>query len=505
MKKPFFNFLGIAISFSVLIAGCGKDTALAIKAPEGLSHSVEENSQLRRDFGQAMAKALKNSQELRAFIKTEALTMFDNDYDVLYLMVKDKMVNGQNTFREILIKYFKDEATLDEIESKIPLLTIFVPELPENTFSAKTWDIINEVPVVGVSLQYTNDVAIIDADEISYMLSSDKIPSFPVVVVKENERVRVADKSKEPKHAGRKFTADKQQYEFLDDCFDVTKNKPANTNRVTFSLDQKIIDAYNTYAGTDGWHRDYVYYGITPSNPNGPFTYDYQEHITTFSMNGDPMAAYNKIADQTGDPTINHFGGLIFQGPPPTQITAWTGGAFEFKVKVLFNGKNGVGSEFITYFSALGSDLFVVSYKKVLSFWSLDTVTIKTMNLALPIFNWDLNQYAATVKVDIEEVDLTQTTTITETDNVKFATNFGIEGTTVKKLGLKFGASLEVNQTRTTTKSFVEGNDILGSVLINFADNIILGTEQVNNQTQYITRDYSSGFFKISMEPLRVQ
>ncbi len=486
---------------STLFCSCKKDISTSVSVAEVISAETKQNSELRLAFGSALSKAMIESQELRAFLRTEALNKFNNDFDILYFLVKDKRVDRKRTFRQIIEVYFEDKSKLALIESKIPLLTIFVPELPENTFSANLWDVSNEAPSVGVSFRHTNEVAIINNDH-SYIMSSEKIPAFPVIVIKENERVAVVENSEKTGFNGSRFTVDGYKYQFIDDCFDASKNDV--NSRVTFSLDQRIIDAYNIYSGTDGWHRDYIYYGITPTNPTGPFSYDFQEHITTFSMNGDATAAYNKIADQTGDPTLKD---KVFHvsSTPPSQSAGWTGGSFEFKVKVLFNGRNGVGSEFVTYFSALGTELFNFTYRKFSYYWIPEALSLKTKDISLPIFNWDLNQYAAIAKVEVEEVDLTETTTISETDNVKFATNFAIEGTIFKKIGLKFGSSLEINQTRTTTRTFVQGNDLLGSVLINFADNVILSTQQVNGQTQYTTRDYETGFFKLSMEPVRVQ
>ena len=47
------------------------------------------------------------------------------------------------------MKYL-DIEILKKIESKIPNLTIFVPELPDNIFSAELWNVDSEIPVVAV-------------------------------------------------------------------------------------------------------------------------------------------------------------------------------------------------------------------------------------------------------------------------------------------------------------------------------------------------------------------
>lgn len=509
MKVLHKNTLLVIALFVLSITACRKENELPVDEKKPIPASVRENSEMKQSFGTALVKAMRENQNLRTFVKAEALKKFDNDYDILYQLVRDVAVDGNQTFRQILSKYFTDPAELDRIEAKIPLLTIFVPELPENSFSAEIWDAVNVAPSVGITFRNTNDVMIIQPDESSFMLTSEKTPGFPVIVVKENERVSV-DNGGESRGIvqGRRFSTAANRFQFLHDCFDASKNTEA-AQRLTFVLDQKIKDAYTMYLGTDGWHRDYIYYGITPTNPNGPFSYDFQEHITQFSLAGDAAAMYSKISDQTGDPTWEHD---LYTGStttPPNDAVAWSGGAFEFRVKVLFNGKNGVGSDFITYFSALPTEIFAINWEKVppnfIPLWITNGISLRAKNMTLPIFNWDLNQYAATIKVDIEEVDQTELISITETDNVKFAANFGIDNGTLKKIGLKFGASLEINQTRTTVRTFTIGSDPLGSLLINFADNIIVSTIQIGPATAYRTRNYSSGQFNLCMEPLRVQ
>ena len=120
--------------------------------------------------------------------------------------------------------------------------------------------------------------------------------------------------------------------------------------------------------------------------------------------------------------------------------------------------------------------------------------------------NWDLNNYATTLRIDVEESDNTTTYTQTTTETTKFATNFGIDGT-IKKIGLKFGASLENNVTNTLVLTYTLGSEILGTALVNFADKAIIAKTNVPFITgeYYNTREYDNGIFSISVEPKRVQ
>lgn len=66
--------------------------------------------------------------------------MIDYDYDVLYQLIKD-------------------------IENeKFPTLTLFVPTLPENSFSAEIWNPDIETPFVAIRCDYSSEVPIYNAN-----------------------------------------------------------------------------------------------------------------------------------------------------------------------------------------------------------------------------------------------------------------------------------------------------------------------------------------------------
>src|SRR5690606_31164118 len=123
-------------------------------------------------------------------LKNEALRKFNKDYDVLYNYVKDKAV-GDSTFRELLLPYFENEDELIQIEYTLEALTIFVPSLPENSFSAETWNTSQETPLVAIRLLNNDKTPVINSEGESFLFDNNVIPGFPVVVLKENERVTV--------------------------------------------------------------------------------------------------------------------------------------------------------------------------------------------------------------------------------------------------------------------------------------------------------------------------
>lgn len=309
----------------------------------------DSNSNLKREFGKALMKSMRESKSLRDLIKNESLKMFDNDYEVLYQVIKDEKIENNITVRQSILENLGSESLLNTIEAKNPTLTILVPELPENSFSAQIWDTENQIPKVAIRLTTSNDVPIINVDGTEEILAGQYIPGYPVIVIKDNERITSSNSSTSKNFNTTKIASiNGVTYKFLDDCFDRSKNAKNETKRTVplSGLDSKVITAYNTYVNTDGWQRDYIYYDITPGISKGPFKYNFQESIKTFSLQGDPRAAYNKIADQTGDPKLAEGGHVVGHGNYKFN-TDWTGGNFEFKIRVIVNGKNGIGSEII--------------------------------------------------------------------------------------------------------------------------------------------------------------
>ena len=59
-----------------------------------------DKKQAKEKFASILSKAVYQHKSLRDFLKTEALEQFDENYDVLYALVRDKQI-GKQTFREI--------------------------------------------------------------------------------------------------------------------------------------------------------------------------------------------------------------------------------------------------------------------------------------------------------------------------------------------------------------------------------------------------------------------
>jgi hypothetical protein len=489
------------------MAACSPDSPETEPTPSvAPSVSTERRDALKAVFGRAFATALADSPSLRKLIKDEALVKFNNDYDVLYHLVKDRPLADGQTVRELLLKYLESEEQLSSIEREVPLLTIFVPKLPMGSFSAASWDADTQIPSVGITSYKTNDVTLVNDKGEERILEAGLVPGFPVVVIKENERVvPVGANSPTAMAKGRVLQASGNlSFAFLSESFDGARANDRSAFRAIKSPDAKLVEAYNTYLSADGWHRDWIYYNISPNQPRGAFSYDYQEHLRSFRLLGDPATTFSKIADQTGEPKLSS----LVEGTN----AGWTGGAFEFRVRVLINARNGLGQEHITLFPANPEELFEVTYDHLmLNVYRPRITGFRQMNMSLPLFHWDLNNYGSTIKIDIEEVDLTETIVESETRSVKFATNFAIDPAVgfLQKIGLKFGASLEETRSETNSRTYTLGSDQLGSVIVNFADDVLLSVTTVIKWQLPITtatsREYATGYYSISVEPTRVQ
>ncbi|KZS39653.1 hypothetical protein AWE51_08355 [Aquimarina aggregata] len=518
-KKTFF-----AISIASLCLWSCQEPEIAEESAETIPQiRIDEINHTSKDilkkvFAEALAKSLNESVSLRMLLKEESLKKFDNDYDVLYHMIKDRQLLDGKTLRTTLENHLGEEKLL-EIEQELPTLTIFIPELPEDSFSADIWDATTQIPHVAYNVKSTNDVPVIKSNSEIFVLPSHEIPLFPVIVVKENERVILDGKSSSKgfstKNSEKNIlkTNDGISFRFLDDSFNRNLNKEnesfSEKDLAKSTVDPKHIAAFDFFENQAGWQRDHLYYNQSPTSPKGPFLFDFQEHITSFRLKGgggwsNGVVAYNKIADQTGDPRI---GIQYVQGYPQT-YGSWTDGVFEFKVTALINAKNGIGSEFITYFPVQARDLFRIR-RSTPSGEDYNTLRLrhlrtKRVNLNLPLIKWDLDQYASTIKIEIEEVDRTEAITTTDTRTVKYATNFGFDigfGKKVK-IGLEFGASREETKTQTITKTYTAENDRLGAIIADFADDCVRKSSS-NNYS--VGRRYTTGWFEIDLAPLRVQ
>ena len=471
-----------------------------------------EDFLLKKKFSLALHEAMLNNVDLRSYLKSEALKTFDGDFDVLFNYVKDNNINGKS-FRDIILPYFETEEDLVEIETKIPTLTIFIPTLPEDSFSAELWKVEDDVPLVAVRLLDYDKTAIFSSNSEHFTLDNDQVPGFPVVVIKDNERIIIPEFDGYATNRNPEYTSINGSFRFkfiFNFIFGGLPNALINGN-----LDPAITDSWNLNGQSQniGWQRDHIYYGINVNNPNGPFINNHQERISSFKIDGiDGKDALDKISQPNGinnlaDPTL--IPGILTYSGGVNANSFWTDGYFEFGV-YLYHGSNSAneGSRKEVAISARATDLFDIEYQRVINtvfrVYVVKNITSKSMSVATELNTWDLMRYSNTWKINIEEVDATVENESTTTESTKYNANFSADGI-VKKIGMKLGASIESNLSTTVKRKWTEGSNPLGDITIHFGDNIIINQTSIGGYPFYTLRKYSSGHFTLSVRPVKVQ
>lgn len=451
------------------------------------------------NFSKSLALVLAENLECRKLIKNEALKKINHDFDVLYVLVKDIKLSDGTSLENLLLEHI-DEKQLNFLTDNFPTLTIFVPTLPNNSFSCESWKLEDQIPDIAVRNYGGNKTYCYNSQGEEYYLENDEIPGYPIVVLKINERISVKKNNDNNSIAVRSSTSD-IELEFIDPIFN---NITTSFDNITPFTDQpktrvsgtdiklqKVRDSYEIFPNnTEGWQRDYVYYNLTNQQDRGKFDLRYKEAIVGFQLVGNVDALLNKIADQPDDPRlINRYDWFVmrkkYPDQNPTPLTCWTEGEFEFEVIYQVVSKNLASSSHETMFRCSPESLFdveTIESSGSKTKWKITNITTKYKFLEVPLFEWNIENYGASYKISISEFDQSETFTTQYTSSVEFATNFGFDATFGEnvKQGLKFGSSSK--ETSQITNSVVKTlkSDDLGSVIINFGDEIIMNDEWIS-------------------------
>lgn len=492
-----------ACSSEDVLENAEETTKYAAREEVGSFETIFKNEKeiAMRDFSIALVKSLNQSNQLRQILKNEALEAINLDPEVLVYKVKN--LETETGTVESLLNSNLNGRSLADIFEIMPTITVLVPELPEEEFNAGNWDVNSQVPAVAVRLFTANDTPIILNDYSQHVISQEIIPAFPVLVVKDNERIisnrhsNFAGIEDDPFFMGESFS-----FKFISPYFSKWFVRPI------FRNDQKLVDAYNHYKTVDGWQRDYIYYGIKPTTPNGPFVSDYRESIVAMTT-GQPMQLYGKISDQTGDPSFH----LIQRG----NGSHWKDGNYEFNFRLTSNSKAGAGESQSFKFPVKATDLFELSYQRMtgllgaFGYFIVNNVEAKTYSPNVSTIPWNLEETAVEFKMTIFEEDSTEESTVSTTMNSEFATNFGIDLdlglSEMVKLGLKFGTSAKDTRSNTVAVKKTLLSDDLGDYIMYFRDKVILSETPTSFGNFYSKRWYGEDtrFLKFQYYPKRVQ
>ena len=522
---------------AILALACSKNLEQTSALPD---LETQESAQI--EFAKILSKAVYADEDLRVFLKEEAIKQFDNDYDVFYPFVKDETISGGRTFREILVEHAGSDSKLQEIEEVLPLLTILVPDwswINEECFSANTWDTSDAEVAVGYA-DYSDVHPIFVKGTKAAEIGVDEYPAFPVLIVKNNERLRVVS----PATKGTKGS-----YEFVDEVFDGSKNPTtkgtytqvwdyytdASSNFVPEDrLNDLVIGAWDEFG--KGWgkamHRDYIYYGMTKTNTtNGELNTFIREKILRFQI--DPNASYSMI-DPGKDPTFNNeverwrvennlHGNEI-------QQYLWSDGSFEIYLTCYWG--NGLPDELVAFgksFSVRPQDLWELTQstvKKTLRPFdgfqyryvftnSRDNLVAKwyypSQDTDLPL--WDISKLSSSMWFNVSEFDDKTTISKTITNTYKYTNNFTLTGkgeigdTTddinyKTSLGLEYSYGNERSEVSSDTITWDHTSNNLGDCEYSFDRSIIKSDRYISNgRYGYDLENVSSGTFCVTFVP----
>ena len=454
-------------------------------------------------FAQVLSQAVANSADLRAFIKKEALSQFDKDYDVFYPWIKNRTVSGEKTFRDLLLQYM-DEKKLSEIEKSLPLLTIYVPDYSWiGAFCPEKWDVSDNT--VSVAVKREGKLRMYSNGMVEGELNGDEFAGFPLLIIKNNERLRSIPGTR----------SEEYDYEFVDDAFDGREqpeprvqsifyydqlchiSQPNNTVS-TSELNSDVLGAYNEFLGQNNrYHRDYIYFGMTNTVDSGYLNTYIREYLYKFrfktAQNG---ALYDATTEsdpyypdgymptsytQKGDSlSLDQLRALDFQ----------LEGNLEMRFHVIYGSSSGGVSTNTIACSVPFRDLF--AYDKVLVEYKHETWFTRkkwiyrldenclvpkwcTLNIALPIPGdiWNIGSGSTSITIRVEEFDSGEVSSNTVTKTYTFSTNCTTtnEGQTYKtSYGIQNSQSISSSTTYTRTNS----TDFLGEVVMNYVDPVIL-------------------------------
>ena len=487
----------------------------------------------QKKFAKALSKAVSNSLDVRKFLKAEAVAQFDNDYDIFYPLVKNKIVYDKQSLRDILLSYCKDENELVQIEQSLPLLNILVPDLSLFwDFNAEKWNVDDKE--VSVICRDDKDNTLYENGENIGKMTTGDIPDFPCLVVKNNERMKVSSVNTRSGEA---------TYEFLSDAFDGSKRKPQTRHyeedinlQPTEDLEayvngseimESVKNAWNEFKNVpNAYQRDYIYYGITKENKPGTLNRYIREKLYRFRIAAN---AYSAINDPTQDPTLQNTQknkGYLTNEEIIQKI--WTDGNFEFHFKSYISGEDSKEAmEAKLTFTINPRDAFSLekihlkhknstAFRQSKNFYTVDANNLRSkwiypeksdknaddLVFTLP---WDLYNKSLSIFMFVEEWDKGQTITQEKTVVSEFVNkaDFSIEGSgSIGKVSLSTKLGYGFSHTKTvsnkaTIQTTVE-SDPLGTLYFQYNDPII--RDEINGT--YKLYNVSSGSVVATLLPV---
>lgn len=497
----------------------------------GTNYSPKTLFNPSEEFSIILSKALHDNEDLREFIKNEALAQFDKDFDVFYPFAKDKLVDGKQSFESIL-KSYDERNTLESIERQMPLLNIFVPDWSwAEGFSVISWDTSDSDISVAYKDEFNAGLQLYNNGEKEFFIEYGQLTNFPVLIVRQNERMKRGFDTK----------SSCPTYDFIDPEFDGTKTK--GDEYWDRMIDDELIQDYSNYMSEDelsgcsaaleayslfknhpcAVHRDYIYYGMTNEITAGKLNVHVTEKIakyrfetlnTEFFFDSDDFVRtgaytrYVKVPDQT---LINKF---IYEGN------------LELYFHISIGNSNGTPSIYSKFSTVSFRDAFQlkkvhVRYRNKTALrdpkWVFtvdedECFVPKWINANMNLPKWDISSQSSVINISVSEYDNEQEEVESFSVVSSFSQDFKFEGEVDSiKIGNK-GASGKVKVTygitdkEETTQSISiktkKGSDDLGRALMYYTDPVVISEETRDNKKGYRIKDVNTGFVHMLIIPV---
>lgn len=428
------------------ISSCTKDV---INSDTDVKNNADEMESLKA-FAKILSSAVSEQDELRSFIKVEAQKQFDKDYDVFYPWIKDNIVSGGRSFREVLLEYTSEDV-LSNIEQAVPKLNIMVPDwnfIDESCFSINTWDTSDNDIAVGFDDRSTSHRLYSEGKEVGSICVGE-YPTFPILIVKSNERMKESIDTK----------SGSASFSFADDAFNGLQTKSSYTQEWEYDkdgasdfipnsyLNNLVTSAYEEFGTSWGnaMHRDYIYFGMTKNNTNnGEENTFITERIVRFQIE---PASFFAISDSSKDPQFideitRWKNGNAFKGND-IQPYLWSEGSFEINFDFYWgiDQANNM-KKFSKVFPVKAYELWELTksnvkktlrpfdgfkYRYIYSNNSINLVS-KWYYPASPVDlpYWDISEQSSDIYFTISEFDDPSTNKVTISNSWKYTDNFKI-------------------------------------------------------------------------------
>lgn len=538
----------------LLLSSCTKTTQLDLDKQDTPLLSEEDALE---QFAEILSGVVSCDEEVRGFLKDEALKQFDKDYDVFYPFVKDQTFSSGKTLRQLLSSYEKYKGQLNEIEKAVPKLTILIPDyswVDPHCFSVSSWDVSNEQVCVGFD-DHTEGHRLFYKGAFLDYFPSCSFPSFPVLIVKSNERISASISTK----------SGENEYYFADPAFDgiqstkawlwgknegYLENPESGTdlfsqtgNFISYdelnAISPSVIQAYNEFPrSANGVQRDYVYYGMTVANStNGRLNKNMRDMLYRFRLT--PEALFFISDDELGDPNIGSWlwtgrdDRPSFSEAIPRLWDLWGGGNYEMRLQFFQaypnSGVSCVGSIVLSF--SPDEIMYVDRCYNTFEWnfwgnnWSSYQVNVSDIeskwyypgdkNNPLPIVGatWNLSKESDNLFLRVYEFDPSGSESISKSHifkrslSVSTSVNPNVGITDAIKLGLGVSGSWgdEISDSRQYTYTRSTSSDDLDDCEINYTDKYILTSSVKDGENGYQLETFGNAYYSVSFVPINIE